>query len=141
MAQIEESAELNRNADDAWRAFGAWEAVADWHPMLERVEADGNQPGARRRAYTKDGQEQVERLVSRDEASRSYRYAMVETGLPVENYMAEFRIDAVDADHSKVTWTARFDEIGRKGEGAEAVRGFFEAGVKALASSCPSSGI
>lgn len=99
--------------------------------MLERVEPDGS--GASRRAFTKDGQEQVERLEAYDDDARCYRYTMVETGLPVENYAAEFRIEAIDADRSRVRWSARFDETGREGEGAEAVRGFFKAGVRALA--------
>ena len=38
------------------------EGVGEWHPVLAKVEANGEKPGAIRKAKGRDGQDQVEIL-------------------------------------------------------------------------------
>src|SRR5437868_5649213 len=68
MPEITETAEIGMNTDSLWREIGPFEAVGDWHPMLDRLDfsADGNR--VTRVARGKDGSEQVERLIEFDPA-------------------------------------------------------------------------
>jgi hypothetical protein len=50
MAHVEAAALVDRDADALWREIGSFRAVGEWHPMLARVEANGEAPGALRTA-------------------------------------------------------------------------------------------
>ncbi len=81
-----------------------------------------------------DGSKLVERLEAFDPDLHAYRYAIVESNLPIKDYTAEFRIDEAGADESLVVWTARFDSLGADAdESAALVDQFLRAGVEALA--------
>jgi mxaD protein len=133
MADVHETTELKLDPDTAWQRIGDFGAVGDWHPMLARVDSDGNAPGDLRRAAGKDGSTQVERLDAYDGKAHVYRYTLVETALPVSDYHAEFRIDPAGAGASTVTWSARFVANGDERAAIDAVRPFFKAGIDALA--------
>jgi mxaD protein len=132
MPSIEETVRLSLPPDEAWRRFGGFGDVGDWHPMLRSVESEGDHAGARRTARARNGGTQVERLTDYDAAARRYRYVMEDTVMPVEDYTAEFAIEGRDGG-STVRWSARFevsDENDR--ETAEAVRRFLRTGLDAL---------
>ncbi len=132
--EIRETARLGMDADAAWRLIGDFGSVGDWHPLLADVESEGNAPGAIRRATGGDGSKLVERLEAFDPDLHAYRYAIVESNLPIKDYTAEFRIDEAGADESLVVWTARFDSLGADAdESAALVDQFLRAGVEALA--------
>jgi mxaD protein len=133
MFEVTETADLDIDAESAWRAVGDFGAVGHWHPMLAEVRSEGNTTGARRHVTATDGSKQVERLDSYDPQRHCYRYHMESTGLPVRDYVAEFRIDGDGRHHSKATWSAYFAVTGRNGrEGVQAIREFLKAGVEAL---------
>jgi hypothetical protein len=76
MAQAEAIVDIPVDADTVWRRIGSFQAVADWHPIVETVEGSGDQRGAVREAVTVQGQRQVERLRELDESARFYRYTI-----------------------------------------------------------------
>jgi hypothetical protein len=130
MPHVEATASADRNADELWHEIGGFYAVGEWHPMLARVEGDGEEPGALRTAETHDHQLQVERLLAMDPANHHYRYQMTSTKLPVENYVGDFSIRSDDADHSRIIWAADFDVTsGDPNEVVDAVQQFLDAGV------------
>lgn len=131
--EIRETAMLGMDADAAWRLIGDFGSVGEWHPMLADVQSEGNEPGAIRRATGDDGRCLIERLEAFDPDQHIYRYAVVESDLPVKDYTAEFRIDEAGADESVVVWTARFDALDDAFESATLVDQFLKAGVEALA--------
>lgn len=107
--------------------------MGEWHPMLERVEGAGEQPGAIRTAYS-DGGQQVERLTEVDAEQGWHRYTMESTPLPVTNYVGEFRVSGASGSVSTVSWTADFDVTADdEAEAVAMVQGFLEAGVHELA--------
>lgn len=95
MTEITETAIVAADADTLWREAGSFDAVGDWHPLLDHVEVEGSGPGSARRAYDKQGGCQLERLQACDRARRELRYAIEETRLPVRNWNALFRIEPV----------------------------------------------
>lgn len=122
------------DADTLWRAIGSFQWVGEWHPMLERVEGDGEQPGATRTAYSADGQQQVECLREVDAGKRRHRYTMESSPLPVSDYSGELRVDDNGGGTSTVHWTADFVvTTGDEADGVAMVQGFLQVGVAALA--------
>ena len=80
------------------QAFGA---IGTWHPLLEKVESEGEHEGSRRTAKAKDGSRQVERLQELKPNERRYRYSIESTAMPIKNYVSELRVDDAGDGMSK----------------------------------------
>jgi len=106
--------------------------VADWHPLLDRVEVEGSGPGAVRRAYDKQGGCQLERLDASDPARHEIRYTIEQTKLPVRNWSVVFRIEPVGDAMSRVLWTGRYEPTDLSNTAAAAIRTFLHEGLDAL---------
>ena len=134
MFVVTETARVPVDPEMLWRRIGSFVAVGEWHPLLAKVDSDGDEPGATRRVVTRSGDIRVERLESFDPSLHVYRYSLREHETPVTNYTAEFRIDGTDTGTSIVTWSARFDIVsGGEEEGQRTVREFLKAGLCNLA--------
>lgn len=131
--EITETAQLALSPEEAWRKIGDFGAVGDWHPMLAKVDSQGNERGNLRRATGKDGSAQVERLDSYDDIHHCYGYSLVETALPVRDYTATFRIGSASDGRAIVTWSATFEPAGvDDAAAAKSVGPFLKAGTDAL---------
>ena len=131
--QVSETAQLALSPEEAWHKIGDFGAVGDWHPMLAKVDSQGNERGSLRRATGKDGSAQVERLDTYDERHRCYAYSLVETALPVRDYTATFRIEPAGDGRATVIWSATFEPAGvDDAAAAEAVAPFLKAGTVSL---------
>jgi mxaD protein len=129
VTEIVETALVAADADRVWHEAGGFDAVADWHPLLDRVEVNG----AVRRAYDKQGGYQVERLLACDPVQRELRYTIEQTRLPVENWNAVFRVEAVDHGRSRVLWMGRYEPKDANDSAARGIRTFLRTGLDALA--------
>lgn len=133
MPHVEAAAEVPVDAETLWEAVGSFQSVGDWHPMLAQVEAEGDGPGAIRRATTHDGSQQVERLQEIDAAGHFYRYTMESSAMPVRDYMAEFRVQPGGDGTSTVRWTADFETTSDDpASTVDMVQGFLAAGLDSL---------
>src|SRR5262245_42274039 len=134
VAHAEAVAQVAVDADTLWRAIGSFQGIGEWHPMLDQVEGDGEEPGAIRRAIGKDGSEQVECLYEVDPVQRFYRYTIVSRALQVRDYIAELQVQPTDDGTSTVSWTSDFETTtGDQDETVGMIQGFLEAGVQSLA--------
>jgi len=132
MIAVIESAYIPLTVQQLWAELGHFGEVT-WHPLLERVESIGNQPGALRHVETRDGRRQVERLDEIDPEQHLYRYTMQTSALPVENYVGELRVDELSAQSCLVTWSAHFNVTTDDEDAeAEAIRNFLRVGLDAL---------
>jgi mxaD protein len=135
MPEIVESVHIADDARDLWCQIGEFGAVGRWHPMLAKVECEGDRAGCRRVAETRDGSRQTERLLEFAREQHFYRYRMESTVLPVHNYIGEFRFEDCADQTSNVVWSARFDLTSADASDAvEGVRSFMKAGLDHLAS-------
>lgn len=133
MSHIQASTKINARAENLWQEVGSFQCVADWHPMLAKVDGDGEQPGAVRRAETTDGQWQTERLQEIVPGQHLYRYAIVETAMPVRDYIAEFRVIDNRDGTCTVCWTSDFEVTsGDVSKTEDLVRHFFTIGLLSL---------
>jgi Polyketide cyclase / dehydrase and lipid transport len=135
MQEVAERIRIAEDPDQLWHQIGKFASVGEWHPMLIRVESDGEHEGASRTAIAKDGSRQTERLIERAPRQRLYRYRMESTPMPVRNYIGEFRIDDNPDRTSTVVWRADFDVSPDNERAAvETVRAFLKSGLEELKS-------
>ena len=136
MEHVEATATVAVDPDMLWGEIGRFQGIGAWHPMLAEVTGEGEQPGARRQATGKDGNEQVERLTEADPRMRYYRYVTETTPLRVSDYSAELRVRPGADGTSTIRWSADFDPSGNPPETTETttsqIRDFLEAGMRAL---------
>lgn len=127
MANVSRSVTLNAPFDQVWGLIGGFQDLGDWHPAVESVtkeEIDGTE---HRRIALKGGGEIFEKLL--DHGGGSYSYEIIESPLPVKNYMSN--ISAAEHEgQTVVTWSSSFE--GTSDDAEEVVAGIYEAGFGTL---------
>jgi mxaD protein len=108
MPKVTMSTPVAMNADALWQAIGSFAAIGDWHPMVEKVDSQGEQKGSVRTLQLIGGAKLVERLEEVSPTERLYRYSIVESPLPVSNYVAEIRVKDKGDGSSLVEWSSDF---------------------------------
>ena len=116
-----------------WAQFGGWCAIAEWHPAVKSCTEE--QRGRRRVPHVdaRDGGKIKEKLIIKGEL---YRYAIVESPLPVKNYEAQFSVtpDDDDQDEVNIVWAATYDAAdGKEDKDArETIDGIFKDGIASI---------
>jgi hypothetical protein len=115
-----------------WKRFGGWCAIAEWHPAIKSCEEIKDGDDTYRKLTLQDGATIKEKLL--DTSDVSYRYAIVESPLPVKNYSAQFSIvpDDDDLDEVNIVWAATYDAADGKDdkEARKTIDGIFKDGIK-----------
>ncbi len=117
-----------------WQRFGGWCAIAEWHPAVKKCEETKEGDDVFRTLTLGDGGKIKEKLL--DKTPTSYRYAIVESPLPVKNYEAQFSVvpDDDDEDEVNIVWAATYDAAdGKEDKDARgAIDGVFKDGIASL---------
>lgn len=109
--QVKKSITIAAPADKVWEAAKNFNGLNTWHPALasdEIVSGTNNTVGAVRLLTLKGGGTVKEKLLAFDEAGHRYRYAIVESVLPVSHYTSSFIVTSTGNDKTLVTWSGRF---------------------------------
>lgn len=139
MAKVFVSTVVNAPASQVWAVIRDFNGLPAWTPFAaeSRIEqsARADQIGCIRNFRLKDGGRIRERLLALSDYDFSMVYAILESPMAVENYVATLRLFPVtDGDRAYVEWTAEFDC--RPEQEAELVnqigRTVFQAALKAL---------
>jgi hypothetical protein len=114
-----------------WDRFGGWCAIAEWHPAIKSCEESKDGDDVYRTLTLEDGGKIKERLL--DKSAASYRYAIIESPLPVKNYEAQFSVvpDDDDLDEVNIVWAATYDPADGKdeNEARQKIDGIFKDGI------------
>ena len=132
--KLEVNADPNKIPEETaalWDRFGGWCAIAEWHPAVKSCTESKEGDDTFRTLTLQDGGVIKEKLVST--AGASYRYAIVESPLPVKNYEAQFSVvpDDDDLDEVNVVWAATYDAADGKDdkEARKTIDGIFKDGI------------
>ena len=122
-----------------------WEVLRDfnghdrWHPAVDRSRVEGgrrsDQVGVVRDFVLTGGERLRERLLALSDKEHSFRYSIVESEIPLQNYVAEVSLKPVtDGDRTFWSWSSRFETPkGRERELAALVaESVYEAGFAAI---------
>lgn len=116
-----------------WAKYGGWCAIAEWHPAIAKCEESKEGDTEFRTLTLKDGGVIKEKLV--DKGATSYRYEIVESPLPVQNYEAQFSIvpDDDDLDEINIAWSATYDAKDKTDkEARDVIDGIFKDGLASI---------
>ena len=113
MVRVRRSTVLDTPVEAVWRILRDFNGHDRWHPIVERsVLEEGrrtDQIGAVRNFTIRSGERVREVLLSLSDRERHLRYAIVDSELPLRDYVAEFRLVRVtDGDRTFWTWSSRF---------------------------------
>ena len=117
-----------------WDRFGGWCAIAEWHPAVKSCTEGKEGDDTYRTLTLGDGGKIKEKLISK--GNLTYRYAIVESPLPVKNYEAQFSVtpDDDDEDEVNVVWAATYDAADGKDDkdARSTIDGIFKDGIASI---------
>ena len=139
MPRVYVSALIEAPVGTVWGTVRQFNALPEWHPMIResRIEQRRaqDQVGCIRNFTLADGGRIREQLLALSDYDFSCVYTILESPLPVANYVATLRLSPVtDRDQTFVEWTADFDcAPEREAELVQRIGdGVFAAGLQAL---------
>ncbi len=129
MAQVKVSHEYNASADRIWSVIGNPADISEWHPAIASSEMKNKQ----RNCSLADGGEIGEEILNHDDNTRSYTYRIVQSPLPMRDYVSTLSVEPRRSGGSTVTWEAEFEPEGIGAEELQAMLGgLYGAGLSAL---------
>jgi len=109
--RVTKSVNINAPVDKVWDAIKDFDSLPKWHPGFsddKLTKGDNNKPGAVRKLTVKDGPSFTEELLAFDEGTHSYRYRIIESPLPLRDYVSRISVKPGAKGGSRVTWTGTF---------------------------------
>lgn len=124
---------VNASPDTTWKMIGDFNHLDVWHPVVVGSELTHGKSNNMRLLTLGNGATITEKQVSRNDADRSYTYAIVESPLPVADYVSTISVTAAADGKSTVTWSSSFDAKDASDEDAvNAIAGIYDAGLNNL---------
>lgn len=109
-AEVENSITFNANADNVWAYLSDLGNLENLVPStIKHSITDGYGKGSTVTLTLVNNGKIVEKVTSFCERKRKISYIMIETSLPIQNYLATFSVKDIDDNRVKVTFTASFD--------------------------------
>jgi mxaD protein len=133
MLSVSETVDLQAPAAEVWKTVGNFGAAASYLEVVDRCELMGSPPGAERVLHLKGGGSVLERLILASDSDKAFRYTIVDSPLPVSDYVSTVRVDALDPQRCRVTWSASFESHGVSDAEAQAtIAGIYRMGFDGL---------
>lgn len=114
MLKVVRSTILDQPCGAVWEVLRDFNGHDRWHPLIESSAIEKENPSDRvgciRRFRLADGAELRERLLFLSDQDRSLTYCLLDTPVPLFNYVADIRLLPVtDGDRTFWEWSSRFD--------------------------------
>ncbi len=139
MVTVRRSTVIDAPIAAVWQVLRDFNGHDRWHPAVDRSRVEdgrrSDQVGAVRDFVLTGGERLRERLLALSDREHSFRYCIVESEVPLLNYVAEVTLKPVtDGDRTFWSWSSRFETpAGRERELAALVaEGVYEAGFAAI---------
>ena len=133
--KVEEKIVLNASTNAVWALVGGFKALDRWHPDVEEstLIGTGQEVGNVRILTLTNKETIVERLEFYDENTMNFQYRILESPLPIENYIASISVKNIDDNMTEVIWSSSFNavEVGEE-EVKQIISGIYIAGLKSL---------
>ena len=108
---VTETVDIKAPVAKVWAAAKDFDSLNKWHPGFAKdvlTKGPNNTKGTVRALTIKDGPTFTEELLAFSETEHSYQYRIIESPLPLNNYVATFVVKPGKGDTSTVTWSAKF---------------------------------
>ena len=139
MVKITKSTIMDHPVEAVWEVLRDFNGHDRWYPAVADSHVErGNSSdkvGCVRRFHLQDGSELREQLLTLSDADMAFSYCLLDTPVPLLNYVAHVRlIPVTDGDRTYWQWESRFDTPPGREEELEAMVGseIYEAGFEAI---------
>ena len=139
MVKIVKSTIMAAPVEAVWEVLRDFNGHDRWHPAVAESHIERNQPSDRigcvRNFHLADGSQLREQLLTLSDADMAFSYCLLDTPIPLLNYVAHVRLAPVtDGDRTFWHWESRFDApAGREDELSQMVgTNIYEAGFAAV---------
>ena len=114
MTKVERSTVIDAPIDRVWSVLRDFNGHDRWHPAVRESRIEERRPGdaigAVRRFRLTDGAVLRERLLTLSDAEKTFSYYLLDTPIPLLNYVAHIALHRVtDGDRTFWRWTSEFD--------------------------------
>ena len=125
---VEKSVEVAASPEEAWQALADFCSIAVWHPGIAACEQSEQDGATLRTLTTGDGGVVLEKLIQHDDQAMSFTYTILESPLPVADYVSTMKVSPASGGGS-IQWRGEFAAKGASDDEAVAVMsGIYEAG-------------
>ncbi|MEM7301813.1 MAG: SRPBCC family protein [Pseudomonadota bacterium] len=104
---------IDASIDETWAALRAFDGVVNWNPGVSEAVLESGQPTATstiRCLSTPDGQVFRETLLAHSDAEHFYSYDILESPLPVSDYVSTHRLLPITSTNQTLSiWESRFE--------------------------------
>ncbi len=139
MVKVYKSTIMDAPVEAVWDVLRDFNGHDRWHPAVASSQIERNNPsdlvGCVRRFKLEDGSQLREQLLTLSDLEQSFSYCLLDTPVPLFNYVAHVRLAPVtDGDRTFWEWESRFDTPkGREDELREVVsENIYQAGFDAI---------
>ncbi|MDM0044031.1 SRPBCC family protein [Variovorax dokdonensis] len=114
MVRVYVSSVIDAGADSVWARVRDFNGLPQWHPGIADSRIENSEPadkiGCVRHFHTRDGGTIRERLLALSDYEYSCTYAILDSPMGVENYVATLKLTPVtDGGRTFAEWSAEFD--------------------------------
>jgi hypothetical protein len=120
VAKYSTATTLGDSAAAVWKTIRDFGGIGRWLP-LAKCELRGSGVGAVRTITTTEGAVLVERLERCDEGTRTLSYAITESPLPFQKYVATMQLRELGPDRCELTWSASYEPKGATEQDVNAI--------------------
>ena len=134
---VERETTVNASPDTAWKLVGNFNGWDVWHPAIvaSTMKGTGTKAGATRSLTLGNGAKINEKLTAYSSTKRSYSYVIIDSPLPVKNYLSTLSLSPADEGKTLVKWTVSFDANGTSDDEArKLIGGIYDAGLERISS-------
>ena len=141
MVKVVRSTILPAPVEAVWEVLRDFNGHDQWHPAIATSQIERRLPsdkvGCVRKFKLGDGSELREQLLALSDADLAYSYCLLETPIPLFNYVSHVRLLPVtDVDHTYWQWEGHFDTPSDQRDAMISVVGtdIYDAGFGAIRS-------
>ncbi len=134
MLEVKMTKALAAPAADVWKTIRDFNGLPNFVAAVAQSTMKGEGVGALRTLTLQDGGIIVEKLESFDDANRTLSYSIVESPLPVDEYLSTMVVKETGPGRCELLWSSTFKAKGAADDEAkEVIQGIYNMGFEGLA--------
>ena len=134
---VEREATVDGSPDTVWKLVGNFNALDVWHPAVvsSTMKGAGTKAGATRTLTLGNGAKIEEKLTAYSGVKHTYSYTILNSPLPVKNYLSTLTLSKAGEGKTLVKWSSTFDANGASDDEAKKViGGIYDGGLSRVGS-------
>ena len=134
MTKVSMKTSLNAAAEEVWKVISDFNGLPKFVAAIVDSKMEGSGIGAVRTLTLQDGGPPiVERLESQDDQTHTLSYSIVESPLPLEDYLATVEVRDLGENRCVIVWSSSFEPKGApEKESKKIVEGVYSAAFEGL---------